>query len=55
MAEIDVVLEELRRFPPSEEFRREAFIKDAAAYDRASRDAEAFWAEQAEQLHWFKR
>src|SRR6266568_1243167 len=55
MAEIDVVLEELRRFPPSEEFRREAVVKDSSMYDRADRDTEAFWAEQAEALHWYKR
>src|SRR6266480_5213911 len=55
MAEIDVVLEELRRFPPSEEFRREAVVRDSSIYDRAARDPEEFWAEQAGQLHWFKR
>ena len=55
MAEIDVVLEELRRFRPSEEFRREAVVKDSSIYDRAARDTEAFWAEQAEALHWYKR
>src|SRR5438552_5499283 len=55
MAEIDVVLEELRRFPPSEEFRREAIVKDSSIYDRSAGDPEEFWAEQAGQLHWFKR
>jgi acetyl-CoA synthetase len=53
--EIDVVLEELRKFPPSEEFRRHAVVRDRAIYDRATRDPDAFWAEQAEQLHWYKR
>jgi len=55
MAEIDALLTENRRFPPSEKFRRSAHVKDRATYDRAARDPDAFWAEQAEQLHWFKR
>src|SRR5437867_10402184 len=55
MAEIDALLEEHRKFPPPEEFRRAAVVKDRTLYERAERDADAFWAEQAEQLHWFKR
>jgi acetyl-CoA synthetase len=55
MAEIDALLTENRKFPPSAEFRRGAHVSDQAVYARADRDLEAFWAEQAEQLHWFKR
>ena len=54
MAEIDALLQENRKFPPSAEFRRAAHVNDAAAYERAARDPEAFWAEQAAALHWFK-
>ena len=55
MSEIDALLHENRKFPPPAEFRRNAVVKDRAAYQRASKDPESFWAEQAEQLHWFKR
>jgi acetyl-CoA synthetase len=42
---------ETRTFPPSEEFAAQANAT-ADWYDRASADREAFWAEQAERLHW---
>jgi acetyl-CoA synthetase len=55
MAEIDALLQENRKFPPPEFFRRGAVVSDRAIYDSAARDPEAFWSEQAETLHWFKR
>ncbi len=55
MSEIDALLQEHRRFPPPETFRRAAVVNDRAIYDRAAKDPEAFWAEQAEQLHWFRK
>jgi acetyl-CoA synthetase len=55
MAEIDVVLTENRKFPPPEDFRKSAVLNNAAIYEQAARDPDAFWAAQAEQLHWFKR
>ena len=55
MAEIDALLQENRRFPPPEDFRRRAIAQDRSIYDVATRDPDAFWAQQAEQLHWFKR
>ncbi|MEX2151818.1 MAG: acetate--CoA ligase [Gemmatimonadaceae bacterium] len=55
MAEIDALLQEHRKFPPPEEFRRAAVVGDRAIYERAARDPDAFWAEQADELHWFKR
>jgi acetyl-CoA synthetase len=55
MSEIDALLQEHRKFLPSEDFRRAAVVKDRAMYERAERDPDAFWAEQAEHLHWFKR
>ncbi len=54
MNEIDALLTENRKFPPSPEFRRAAVISDDAIYQRATRDSDAFWAEQAKALHWFK-
>jgi acetyl-CoA synthetase len=42
---------ENRSFPPSDEFAAQANAT-ADWYDRADADREAFWAEQAERLHW---
>jgi acetyl-CoA synthetase len=55
MNEIDALLTENRKFPPPEEFRRNAIVKQRSIYDSAAKDPDGFWAEQAEQLHWFKR
>ena len=51
---LDALLDERRTFPPSEEFRRRASWNDPAIYDRAAKDPEGFWAEQAKSLEWFK-
>src|SRR5947209_10770055 len=48
---LDNLLTENRTFPPSAEFAAAANAK-ADIYDRAAADREAFWAEQAEALHW---
>src|SRR5438067_856699 len=53
MNEIDALLQEHRRFPPPDEFRRNAIVGDEKIYDRATRDPEEFWAQQARELHWF--
>ncbi|WP_027942826.1 acetate--CoA ligase [Amycolatopsis taiwanensis] len=45
------LLTENRTFQPSEEFTQRANAK-ADLYDKADSDREAFWAEQAERLHW---
>ena len=47
------LLDERRTFPPSEEFKRRANWNDSAVYDRAAKDPEGFWAEQAKNLDWF--
>src|SRR3954447_2396666 len=47
-------LEELldqEKFPPPEDFAEKAVVKDAEVYE-AGEDYEAFWAEQAADLHW---
>src|SRR5262249_32434196 len=45
---------ESRSFPPSKEFAAQANATEQM-YDDADRDREAFWAEQADQLHWDRR
>ena len=55
MSDIDVLLQENRKFPPSEEFRREALLSDPSIYEAAARDPEGYWAKQAESLHWFQK
>ncbi len=52
---IEALLQEQRVFPPSEEFVRQANISDAAIYEEAARDYEAFWAKCAEILDWYQR
>jgi acetyl-CoA synthetase len=58
-ANITSVLKESRTFPPTPEFSAGAHIKSLADYERlwqrAKDDPDAFWTEQAESLHWFKR
>jgi acetyl-CoA synthetase len=50
--DIDVLLQENRRFAPSDDFRRSARVADPSIYERAANDPEAFWAEMAEELDW---
>jgi len=40
-----------RRFDPPAELAENANLKEEA-YERAAKDREAFWAEQAERLSW---
>jgi acetyl-CoA synthetase len=52
---IAALLSEDRVFEPSEAFRSRSIVQDRSVYERAEADHEAFWAEQAERLTWFKR
>jgi acetyl-CoA synthetase len=52
---IEALLSEKRVFEPPEEFRARALVNDRGIYDRAAADPDAFWAEQAERLTWFRR
>jgi acetyl-CoA synthetase len=52
---IEALLEESRVFPPSEAFRQKAVVKSDEVYTRARQDPEAFWAQRAEDLHWFRK
>jgi acetyl-CoA synthetase len=54
MSEIDALLKEDRRFPPTAEWRRTAHVTDASIYQRASADPERFWADFARELEWMQ-
>jgi acetyl-CoA synthetase len=55
VSDIDVLLQENRKFAPSEEFRRGALLSDPSIYEAAARNPEAYWAKQAESLHWYQK
>ena len=56
---IESTLNETRVFPPPPEFAANAHIKSfeeyEALYAEAAADPAAFWAKQAEELHWFRK
>jgi acetyl-CoA synthetase len=54
-AAIEVVLDELRTFPPPESFKKDAHVVDTHLYDEANRDFEGFWARQAAELLTWQR
>jgi acetyl-CoA synthetase len=47
---IDALQWENRRFPPSEEFKRQALVTGTFMYDEAAQDDQGFWARQAADL-----
>jgi acetyl-CoA synthetase len=49
---IETLLDEQRRFPPSDSFKAQAHVHDATPYERARRDREGYWADWAKQLEW---
>ncbi len=57
-AGIESVLQEARRFGPSDEFRVRSRVQSAEDYEERYRqsieDPDAFWGEVAGELHWFK-
>jgi len=56
---ITSMMAENRVFPPSEEIKQKAYIKSLEEYkqiyERSIADPEAFWAEMAEQLDWYRK
>ena len=54
MSDIDVLLQENRKFPPPQAFRRTAHISSRELYDYAARDSVAFWEAMARDLQWIK-
>jgi acetyl-CoA synthetase len=53
-ATIEDWLSEDRQFPPSDGFSAQAVVSDPGVYARAEADWQAFWAEQAGTLDWFR-
>ncbi|NNE12045.1 MAG: acetate--CoA ligase [Ilumatobacter sp.] len=52
---IEALAAENRTFPPSDEFRSQALVRDTSLYDEAAEDDEGFWARQAaDLLRWTK-
>ncbi len=54
MTALETFATEDRRFPPPPGFTARANVGDPSVYDRADRDFEGFWAEQAKTLLWRK-
>lgn len=54
MTDIDVLLQENRKFPPPPAFTKSANVSTAKIYEEAARDPEKFWAGEARQLEWIK-
>ena len=50
-----MLLDEQRVYPPPEDFRNQAWVRDESIYREAEADPEAFWAAQAERLDWTRR
>lgn len=50
----EALLEERRVFSPPSEFSEAATFRDPAVYAQAEKDPEAFWAEEARRLAWFR-
>jgi len=51
---IENLFSEARTFPPPDEFKADALVKDRSVHERAEQDLEGFWNEQAERLRWMK-
>ena len=54
MTDIDVLLQENRKFPPEPAFRRVAHIASRELYDYAGADPTGFWDGMARELDWSK-
>jgi acetyl-CoA synthetase len=50
----DDLLHEERQFPPPPAFAAKAVVNDNSLYEKAAADFEGFWAEQANELEWFR-
>jgi acetyl-CoA synthetase len=50
--DLDVLLQEHRKFDPPPAFRAHANVRSPEIYDRANADPERYWAEQADTLEW---
>ena len=50
--QFDALLDETRKFPPSDAFRAQANVNDPAVWEKAAADPEAFWEGFAKELDW---
>ncbi|HEY4954253.1 MAG TPA: acetate--CoA ligase [Gemmatimonadaceae bacterium] len=55
MNDIDVLLQENRKFPPSDAFRAAARVSSTELYEQAASDPEGFWERMAGELRWMRR
>jgi acetyl-CoA synthetase len=51
---LDSSLKVYEEFPPPNEFRKKAWIKNKNIYGKVKRDPEKFWAESSKELSWFE-
>src|SRR5207249_8919393 len=51
---ISNLLVEERRYSPDEAFRQQANVNDPTVYERARKNPEAYWDEQAAGIDWLK-
>jgi acetyl-CoA synthetase len=54
MSDIDVLLQENRKFEPDPAFALTAQVSSREIYETAERDYEKFWADEARKLEWIK-
>ena len=54
MTDIDVLLQENRKFEPPADFKRSSVVSEPSLYEQAARDPEKFWADRARELQWIK-
>ncbi|WP_238594629.1 acetate--CoA ligase [Caenibacillus caldisaponilyticus] len=52
--QLDTLLKENRVFHPDPAFTKQANFNDPDIYERAAKDPEGYWAEQAKHITWFK-
>jgi acetyl-CoA synthetase len=52
--QLEALLKEARLFQPPAEFRKQANAGNVEIYERAAKDLEGFWAEQAKRLDWIE-
>ncbi|MFN8579583.1 MAG: acetate--CoA ligase [Gemmatimonadaceae bacterium] len=54
MSDIDVLLQEHRKFPPPKAFQDAAHISDWSTHERAAADPVSYWAGEAAALDWMR-
>jgi len=52
--DLEVLLKTEERFPPPDDFAKQANASDPSIYDEAERDFEAWWEKWAKELDWFE-